>query len=89
MKQGHENCYFCRGEMLQKKITVDYWWKEELILIEDVPAWVCIQCGEEVFEGAIVEKMEKVAKEKKKIKTIQVNVKKFGDTTLSSTPVLS
>lgn len=68
--------------MVHKKITVDYWWKGDLVIIEKVPARICTQCGEEVFEGPVAEKMERVAKAKTKKKTITVAVKSFADTPL-------
>lgn len=86
MKKCHEKCFFCKGNMEKRKITVDYWWKGELVLIEKVPAWICTQCGEEVFEGPVAEQMEKVAKAKTQKRTLAVPVKSFEET---SSPVLA
>lgn len=77
MERRHEKCFFCKGNMKKKKIAVDYWWKGELVIIEKVPAWICTQCGEEVFEGPVAEKMEKVAKTKTRRKTLVVPVKSY------------
>lgn len=42
-----ENCYFCRTGVLEyKHVTVDYRWGDQLIIIENVPAKVCNECGE-------------------------------------------
>lgn len=78
-KKNHEKCFFCKGTMAQKKVSVDYWWKGELLIIEKVPAWVCTQCGEEVYEGLVAEKMEQVAKAKSKKRTLVVHVKSFDE----------
>lgn len=82
MKKTHEKCFYCKGTMAKKKITVDYWWKNELVIIEKVPAWVCTQCGEEVLEGPVAEHMEQVAKNKTRKKTIVVQVKSFEEIAL-------
>lgn len=38
---------FLRGEVLEKKVTVDYRWGDELItVIKSVPAGICQICGE-------------------------------------------
>ncbi|MBI2339812.1 MAG: type II toxin-antitoxin system MqsA family antitoxin [Deltaproteobacteria bacterium] len=74
--------------MTRKKVAVDYWWKKELTIIENVPAWVCTQCGEEVFEGPVVEEMERVARAKKKKGTVVVPVKVFGDSPHEPLPAI-
>ncbi len=79
MRKLHDKCYFCRGNLVKKKITMDYWWKGSLTLVENVPAWVCKQCGEEVFEGPVLEKIDQVVKGKAKARTVTVLVKKFND----------
>lgn len=78
MKTKHEKCFFCKGEMELKKVTVDYWWKGSLTLIEKVPAWVCVQCGEEVFESRTVADMDQVALASKVKEMVSVPVKVFA-----------
>jgi len=42
MARVYHKCHFCRGEVLEKRITVDYRWGEELIaIIENVPTGIC------------------------------------------------
>ena len=81
-----EECYFCKGTMLKKNITYDYWWKGALTLIENVPAWVCSQCGEEVLEGPVVEAMERVVRDKSQVKTIAIPLKRFDENSLIASP---
>jgi len=42
-------CYFCKGKIEEKRVRVDFRWGDELVVIEDVPAEVCQQCGEKYF----------------------------------------
>lgn len=62
MLRLYHKCHFCGGEVLEKRITVDYRWGEELIaLIENVPTGVCQICGEQYFKAEIVKEMERLA----------------------------
>jgi len=54
-------CYFCKGEVVQEKVQVDFRWGHKLKVIEDVPAGVCQQCGEKYFEAAVYKVMEELA----------------------------
>ena len=54
-------CYFCKGRVVQEKVTVDFRWGQKLKVIEDVPAGVCQQCGEKYFQSTVYKAMEKLA----------------------------
>ncbi len=71
MRRIYHKCYFCGGEVLEKRITVDYRWGDELIaVIKNVPAGVCQVCGEQYFKADIVKEMERSVHSKKKPKKI-------------------
>ena len=55
-------CYFCKGKVVNQPTSVDFWWADELKIIENVPAGVCQQCGEKYFEGNVYKEMERLAK---------------------------
>ena len=62
MTRIYHKCHFCGGEVIEKKITVDYRWGEELIaLIENVPTGICQICGEQYLKAEIVKEMEILA----------------------------
>jgi YgiT-type zinc finger domain-containing protein len=44
LKKNHI-CAECGGSLKKKIITHTQPWGEELYRFEDVPAWVCTQCG--------------------------------------------
>ena len=68
-----ETCYFCsKGILEDKKVTVDFRWGNKLVVIEDVPAKVCNECGEKYYSAEVSKEMEKIAIEGKKEKIIEV-----------------
>ena len=68
-----ETCYFChKGILEDKKVTVDFRWGDELIVIEKVPAKVCNECGEKYYSAEVSKEMEKIAIEGKKERVIEV-----------------
>jgi len=70
-----ETCYFCsRGTLEEKHVTVDFRWGEQLVIIENVPANVCNECGERYYAAKIVRQMEQIAKERRKEREIRVPV---------------
>lgn len=79
MRRTYHKCHFCGGKVLEKRITVDYRWGDELIaVIENVPAGVCQVCGEQYFKADIVKKMEELVHSKEKPKkTIQVPLREL------------
>jgi len=79
MARIYHKCYFCGGKVLEKRITVDYRWGEELIaVVKNVPAGVCQICGEQYFKADIVKEMEGLVRSKKKPKKmIQVPLREL------------
>jgi len=73
-----ETCYFCRkGILEEKKVTVDFRWGNELIVIEEVPAIVCNECGERYYSAEVSREMDKIAIEGRKDKVIEVPIAKL------------
>ncbi len=69
MARIYHKCHFCEGEVVEKRVRVDYRWGEELIaLIEKVPAGVCDICGEQYFKAEIVKEMDRLVHSKEKPK---------------------
>ena len=71
MSRIYHKCHFCGGEVLEKRVTVDYRWGEELVaIIENVPAGVCQACGEQYFKAAVIKEMERLACSEEKPKDV-------------------
>jgi YgiT-type zinc finger domain-containing protein len=52
------DCTFCGGEVNPKKIEYDYRRRGRLLIISNVPAGVCGQCGEKYFKPNVLKKMD-------------------------------
>lgn len=52
-------CYFCKGRVVEKNIRHVHHWGNEIIIFDDVPAEVCLQCGEVYFSPEALERMDK------------------------------
>lgn len=52
-KYNYGECEICGTPMQERRIKQDFWIRGELIVIEDVPAGVCPQCGEKVVKAEV------------------------------------
>jgi YgiT-type zinc finger domain-containing protein len=65
--------------MVERKVTLDLRIGEDLVIIEEVPATVCENCGEQVFTPEVTRQVQAVAQERKeKTRTILVPVFSLG-----------
>lgn len=62
-------CEMCNTTMQELLVKQDFWIRGELVIMEDVPAGVCPQCGEKVINAEVgrwimelIENSEKIAK---------------------------
>ncbi len=60
-------CIFCGGNIRQKIVTVVKEHFGEVLIIENVPAGVCTQCGEREYEAVVASKLEMILKERKAV----------------------
>jgi YgiT-type zinc finger domain-containing protein len=61
-------CDICGGTRVQSLISYSVFYRGKPIVVENVPADVCQQCGEQYFDPATVEMLQKVAWSKRKPK---------------------
>ena len=52
------DCSFCGGSVEERRVEYDYRRKTQLLIIENVPAGVCLQCGEIFFRPEVLKKMD-------------------------------
>lgn len=71
-------CLICQGKMEEKQITHDIRVGDQLIVLKNVPALVCKQCGEILLKPETVDKIITIAKSKvKTTKKVVVPVVEF------------
>ena len=58
--KGYADCSFCGGEVAEQKIDYDYRRQSHLLVISNVSAGVCGQCGEKNFAPEILKKMDDI-----------------------------
>jgi YgiT-type zinc finger domain-containing protein len=58
-----KTCYICGGEVINKRIRHVHYWKDEIVVFENVPAEVCTQCGEIYFSPDVLAVMDKATLE--------------------------
>ena len=71
MSRIYHKCHFCGGDILEKWITTDYRWGEDLIAaIESLLTGICQICGEQYLKAEIVKEMERLVHSREKPKKI-------------------
>ena len=60
----------CGGRIIEKEITVDFRYKGRLFEFEHVPVGVCLECGQRIYKGPVLENLERLARGKTKPKRI-------------------
>lgn len=56
-------CYYCDGDMKKGETTYTANREGYHLLVDDVPAWICTQCGEVYFEEDEVDLIQDMLKE--------------------------
>lgn len=74
-----KTCYFCKGKVIPKRIQHVHRWGDRVFILEDVPAEVCQQCGENYFAPDVLAEMDEIVAGRSKPKTtIPVPVYSFA-----------
>jgi len=62
MEREYHRCHFCGGDVHEERVTVDYrWGQDTLVVIRNVPAGVCQACGEQYLKADVVRELERAA----------------------------
>ena len=67
-------CSVCHSETISKTIIYTQWYNGELIAVENVPADVCQNCGEEYFSPNVADKIQEVIELHNVSRTLEVPV---------------
>lgn len=54
------HCPVCGGQLKKDTIREDVWVEGELLVIDNLPAKVCLDCGESIVDYNTMEKIEKI-----------------------------
>ena len=68
MRKKSDKCAVCGGRLANKTIKYDQHWGDQIVVFEDVPARICISCGESWLSARVVKAMDKILTQQKKPK---------------------
>ena len=54
------NCFHCQGELRRGSTTYTINRRGYHIIIDNVPAWICSQCGEPLFDEKQVDAIQRL-----------------------------
>ncbi len=58
-----EPCFRCHGKLKEGKTTQTYDYHDSLLVVREIPAYVCEQCGEALFTNDIVKSLERITRQ--------------------------
>ena len=71
-------CFMCKGELEVKKVNYIVDLDNTVIVIKDVPAKVCKNCGEKFYDDETAKNIEKIVNKLKEL-TVEVTVVKYKE----------
>ena len=70
-----QECGVCHGKMTKQLVTYSQFYKGNFIIVENVPAWVCEQCGDTLYDPETVDRLQKyIWSQDKPVRSITVPV---------------
>ena len=61
-----ETCEYCGGPIVERRVTLHRRVKGEYVLIENVPAGVCTQCGTRYYTANVLKTIEESVRGRRK-----------------------
>lgn len=59
----NDRCYFCNGKLESKPATIPFVKNDTVVVIKNVPAQVCTQCGEAIMNSSIARNVDILLKQ--------------------------
>lgn len=59
----NDRCYFCGGGLVSDRATLPFVVGSSVVVIRDVPAEVCTQCGEAILTSDVAEVVDRLLKQ--------------------------
>jgi YgiT-type zinc finger domain-containing protein len=66
-RYDYGECEICNTPMQERSIKQDFWIRSKLIIVEDVPAGVCPQCGAKVVKATVGQRIMKLIRNSQKL----------------------
>lgn len=81
MPKGEINimeCFFCKGSTEKKLVNYLLDLNNTIIIIKNVPANVCVTCGERYFDDDVMQNLEKIIEELRTI-TTEISIVNYNE----------
>jgi YgiT-type zinc finger domain-containing protein len=65
-------CFYCKGNLVRKEISYTATRQGYHLIIDDVPAWVCEQCSEPLFDEQTVDVIQDM------LRAVEVRLKQLA-----------
>lgn len=72
------DCFMCKGKLESKKVNYIVDLDNTIIIIKEVPAKVCTQCGEQYFDDETSKNIEKIVNQLKEL-AIEVTIVNYRE----------
>lgn len=59
-------CFVCKGNVLEKQTTYMVDLDGHIIIVKNVPSFVCTQCGDTTYSTDVVKQLERIVKQLRK-----------------------
>lgn len=60
-------CFMCKGDLIEKNVNYVVDLENTIIIIKEVPAKVCTQCGERFYDDETAKNIEKIVNQLKQL----------------------
>ena len=78
MTHTYEDCFFCGGAVEERLMPREMHWQGKLLIFENVPMGVCIQCGEKFLSPDVAKKIDAALESTHRpIRTLRVPVYQY------------
>lgn len=68
-------CHVCgSSEMKEERVSEIFTVGDRRVLVEDIPAQICVRCGEPVFSRETTERIRRLVHDQKPTKTVPLEV---------------
>lgn len=73
-------CEFCGGRTTLRRVRKLHWFRQQLYILEDVPAEVCVECGERYFHARVLDMIDQALEREHLVKArLQVEIVSLRD----------
>ncbi len=59
----NDRCYFCGGKLESKPATIPFVMNGSVVVVKNVPAQVCTQCGEAIVDSPVARVVNSLLKQ--------------------------